>query len=183
VVCGHSMGSIVAARFAIDHPARTTALVAMGSATTLIGLGLEEMNDEVTGLAGDDYVDYLRGFQESTLARPIPADALETAVSESAKVSIPVFRALLNDACLVDFSSELGTIAAPALVVWGERDAICPRGEQDGLLAAIPGARLSVYAGAGHAMHWEEPERFAAELAAFCEEVVLAAATTPRVLG
>jgi non-heme chloroperoxidase len=125
VVCGHSMGSIVATRFAIDHPARTDGLVVMGGATTFTHLGLEEMSDEVAALSGDEYVDYLRGFQESTLARPIPAELLETAVSESAKVAIPTFRALLRDTCLVDFSSALGTIAAPALVVWGERDAFC----------------------------------------------------------
>jgi len=165
-VCGHSMGSIVATRFAIDHPERTDALVVMGGATAFTHLGLEEMDGELATLTADDYVDYLRGFQESTLAQPIAPELLETAVTESAKVSIPTFRALLRDACLVDFSADLGRIAAPTLVVWGERDAICPRSEQDGLIAAIPGARLSVYARAGHAMHWEEPERFAAELAA-----------------
>ena len=52
-----------------------------------------------------------------------------------------------------------------------ERDAFSPRAEQDALIAAIPGARLVVHEGAGHAMHWEDQERFAAELTAFVEEV------------
>ncbi|HKH16291.1 MAG TPA: hypothetical protein VKA57_02110 [Solirubrobacteraceae bacterium] len=34
-------------------------------------------------------------------------------------------------------------------------------------MAAIDGARLVVYAGAGHAVHWERPERFAADVANF----------------
>ena len=38
-------------------------------------------------------------------------------------------------------------------------------GDPDG--AAIDGARLVVYPGAGHAVHWERPERFAADLANF----------------
>jgi pimeloyl-ACP methyl ester carboxylesterase len=171
VVCGHSMGSIVATRFAIDHPARTTGLVVMGGAATFAHLGLEGMDDELAALADGEYIDYLRGFQESTLAQPIPAELLETAVSESAKVEIPTFRALLHDVCLVDFASALGAVTAPTLVVWGERDAICPRAEQDALVAAIPCARLSVHRAAGHAMHWEDPVRFAAELADFCQEV------------
>ena len=33
VLVGHSMGSFVAQRFAIDHPARTAGLVLLGSAT------------------------------------------------------------------------------------------------------------------------------------------------------
>jgi pimeloyl-ACP methyl ester carboxylesterase len=164
------MGSIVATRFAIRHPDRTAGLVVMGGASSFTRLGLEEMQAELAAVTADVYVDYLRGFQESTLARPIPAELLETAVSESAKVAIPTLRALLDDTCLVDFSGELGTIRAPALLVWGDRDAFCSRAEQNRLLAAIPGARLSVWEGAGHAMHWEEPERFAAELAQFCEE-------------
>ncbi len=39
------------------------------------------------------------------------------------------------------------------------------------LASSIPGARLLVYEGAGHAMHWEEPRRFAADLTEFALEV------------
>ncbi len=123
----------------------------MGAAATFTALGLEEMDAELAALSGDDYVDYLRGFQESTLAQPIPAELLDLVV--------------------IDFSSDLGSISAPTLIVWGDRDAICPRSQQGALLRAIPGARLSVRAGADHAMHWEHPQRFAAELAAFCDAV------------
>jgi non-heme chloroperoxidase len=38
-------------------------------------------------------------------------------------------------------------------------------------LRAITGARLVVYENAGHALHWEEPERFAADLAAFVKSL------------
>jgi pimeloyl-ACP methyl ester carboxylesterase len=172
VLCGHSMGSVVATRFAIDHPERTAGLVVMGGSSTFAHLGLEAMDAELRALAPEDYVDYLRGFQESTLARPIPAEQLEIAVSESAKVSVADLRALLWDTTVADFSGELGKVRAPTRLVWGEYDAICPRSEQDKLLTAIPGAQLSVYVGAGHAMHWEEPERFAAELADFCGEIL-----------
>jgi len=171
IVCGHSMGSIVATRFAIVHPSRTDGLVVMGGATSFAHLGLEDMTEELATMTDPIDVDYLRGFQESTLARPIPADFLDTAVSESAKLSIATFRGAWHDVVLRDFASELGAISSPTLLVWGERDAFSPRAEQDALIAAIPGARLIVHEGAGHAMHWEDPERFAAELTAFVEEV------------
>ena len=47
------------------------------------------------------------------------------------------------------------------------RDAYCPRDDQDAIASGIAGARLSVFEGAGHAPHWEQPERFASELASF----------------
>jgi pimeloyl-ACP methyl ester carboxylesterase len=36
---------------------------------------------------------------------------------------------------------------------------------------AITGSRLMVYAGTGHSPHWEEPERFAADLMTFIQSV------------
>jgi non-heme chloroperoxidase len=171
VVAGHSMGSIVAARFAIDHPDRCAGLIVMGGATSFALLGIDEMTRELAELTDPIDVDYLRGFQESTLARPIPDEFLDLAVSESAKLSIDTFRRAWHDVVLRDYSSELGAIAAPTLLVWGELDAFSPRPQQDALLAAIPDARLIVHEGAGHAFHWEDPERAAAEIAAFAEEV------------
>ncbi len=171
VICGHSMGTVVAARFALVHPERTSGLVIMGGATAFGPLGLQEMLQEFEEMTDPVDLDYLREFQESTVARPIPADFLDLAVRESAKLSVATFRDSLRGVVLRSFASELGAITAPTILAWGERDAFCPRSEQDALQAAIPGARLIVHEGAGHAFHWEDPERFARELTAFATRV------------
>lgn len=171
VVVGHSMGSIVATKFAIDHPERIDGLTIMGGATSFARLPFDEMTAELAALTDPIDVDYLRGFQESTLARPIPPEFLDLVVSESAKLRIDTFRGAWHDLVLRDFAAEIPSIAVPTEIVWGELDAFCPRSEQDALAAAIPGAQLVVYEGAGHAFHWEEPERFAAQLASFAERV------------
>ena len=64
----------------------------------------------------------------------------------------------------------------PTLIVWGDRDALSPRRDQDALLTTISGSRLVVYEGAGHALHWEQPERFAADLVAFAKSLFIGAA-------
>src|SRR5215210_1321605 len=74
VLCGHSMGSIVATRFAIDRRDRTDGLVIAAGAPTFAALGVDEMTAELAAMSDPLDVDYLRGFQESTLARPIPAE-------------------------------------------------------------------------------------------------------------
>ena len=66
-----------------------------------------------------------------------------------------------------DFAEELSRIQSPTLIVWGDADPLCPRATQEELSRAIAGAQLIVYQDAGHAMHWEEPARFAADLVAF----------------
>lgn len=63
--------------------------------------------------------------------------------------------------------TEAGLITAPTRIIWGDRDQYCPRGDQLKLAEAIPGAELLVYEGTGHAVHWEEPARVAADVAAF----------------
>ncbi len=76
----------------------------------------------------------MREFQESTLARPVPQAFLDTVVQESLKVPARVWHAafagFMEDAC----AGELGKITAPTLIVWGTRDAFCPRRDQDALL-------------------------------------------------
>jgi non-heme chloroperoxidase len=168
-VVGHSMGASIAQRFAIDHPERTLGLAVIGSLPTwkdhpdFVGLW-----DSVVSTL-EDPVDpaFVREFQVSTLALPVPPEFLDTVVAESLKLPARVWRAVLREALLdADFSGELGTIQAPTLIFWGDRDSMT-QGGQGALSAAIPGSRRLVYAGAGHGLHWELPERFAADLAAF----------------
>jgi non-heme chloroperoxidase len=53
--------------------------------------------------------------------------------------------------------------------MWGDKDGMMTRADQDALLAGIRGSRLVVYPGTGHAPHWEEPERVARDLVAFLQ--------------
>ena len=71
-----------------------------------------------------------------------------------------------------DFSEELSKIKAPTLIVWGDQDARYPRSEQEALVRAITDARLVIFSGAGHFLHWEEPERFSAGLVTFIENLI-----------
>jgi pimeloyl-ACP methyl ester carboxylesterase len=173
VVVGHSMGSMVAQRFAASHPGRVAGLVLMGAFRTIYNdPGLREFADSV--LAGlTDPVDesVAREFQVSTLARPVPPEFLEMVIGESVRVPARVWRATFKGFLETpDFSGELATLTAPALIAWGDRDTYSPRADQHALQAAIPDSRLIVYPGAGHAFHWEDPDRFVADLISFVYE-------------
>lgn len=66
----------------------------------------------------------------------------------------------------------LNKIEVPALLVWGDQDGVVTRADQDAQMAAIEGARLVIYPGAGHGVHWEQPERFASDLLIFSQALV-----------
>ncbi len=169
VVAGHSMGGTNAQRFAIDHPERTLGLVLAGSFATFRGNPalVEFWQSAVSPLRDPIDPRFVREFQESTIAQPVPPAFLDAVVQESLKVPARVWRAAFEGFMEDDVAGDLGNIKAPTLILWGARDAYCPRADQETLLAAIPGSRLLVYGSAGHALHWEEPRRFAADLVAF----------------
>jgi pimeloyl-ACP methyl ester carboxylesterase len=80
---------------------------------------------------------------------------------------VHVWRAALQGLLDAPPPTEAGLITAPTRILWGDRDAYCPRDEQLRLVDAIPGAELIVYERTGHALHWERPARAAADVAAF----------------
>lgn len=63
----------------------------------------------------------------------------------------------------------MGTITAPTLIIWGDRDHLLPGEDQRELTDAIPGSRLVVYQETGHLVLWEQPDRVATDLIAFVE--------------
>lgn len=166
-VVGHSMGSFVAQQLTLDHPERVARLVLVGAGPTGVLDAAKAMQGDVEALVDPVPDAFVRAFQLGTLHRPVPAAFLEAVIAESRKLPARVWRALLAGMLRFDARAHPGRIACPTLLVWGRHDAIFGRAEQDRLLEAIPGAALRVYEGSGHDPHWEEPERFAHDLAAF----------------
>ena len=168
VIVGHSMGSYIAQRFAIDHPERTIALVLMGTFKIIAGhADLVEFRAELDEIEDPVPTELAREFQESTIARQLAPGQLEQAIAESCKVPAHVWRAGLQGLLDAAAPTDTGQITAPTRILWGDRDQFTSHDEQLRLLDAIPGAELLVYEGTGHALHWEEPARAAADIAAF----------------
>jgi pimeloyl-ACP methyl ester carboxylesterase len=174
IVAGHSMGAMVAQRFAVDAPERLRALVLMASFSTLYHRPLiaDFVRSAVEPLADPIDPAFAREWQMSSVGRPVDPAFLDTVVGETLKVPSRVWRAafaglLETPACL----KQLATVSVPTLLLWGDRDGYADRHDQDALLAAIPGSRLIAYAAGGHAIHWEDPERVAVDLTAFVQGV------------
>ncbi|MGE0362479.1 MAG: alpha/beta fold hydrolase [Vicinamibacterales bacterium] len=169
VVVGHSMGGLVAQRFALDYPARTRGLVLIGTFASLKGhAGIQAMWDEALADLTDPVAPaFAREFQESTLARPIPAGQLDTFVAESLKVPARVWQAAFRGFLDNEVAAAGRQVTVPTLVLWADKDAFVDRAARDRLAASIPGATVLDYEGHGHAMHWEDPARVAGDIARF----------------
>jgi len=172
VIVGHSMGGAVAQRFAIDMPERTLGIVLVDTfATFSDNPTIEEFQGALSALSDPIDPSFVREFQASTLTKPVPLAFFDKIVGESLKVPARVWQAVI--AGLLDHESflELGQINAPTLIIWGDQDAYVPRRDAEALQAAIAGSQLLIYPDTGHDVQWEEPGRFAADLAAFVERL------------
>jgi pimeloyl-ACP methyl ester carboxylesterase len=66
-----------------------------------------------------------------------------------------------------DFSNELEKIQVPALILWGDKDAMCLLKGQQELKEGLSNSQLLVYKDTGHALHWEDGNRFVVDVVAF----------------
>jgi non-heme chloroperoxidase len=169
IVVGHSMGSMVAQRIAIDHTERVRGVVLAGvfGHPQADSPALAELADGFGSIEDPIAREVAHEFQVSTTATPLEPEQLNTFVDESLKVPARVWREAFNGFPRVDYSAELSGLNIPALIVYGDQDELISRTEQDALLDALPDARFEVYEGVGHAMHWEQPERFAQDIVEF----------------
>jgi non-heme chloroperoxidase len=168
LIVGHSMGRAIAQRFAIDFPRRTLGLVLIGAfAGEARNPVVAEIEETVSALTDPVDPGLCAGVptEHTGAAGPggVPRDRCP---GESQTPSVGLARGvrrIRED----DVAAELGKISAPTLVISGDRDGFAAPDVLEARVQDVAGARLVVYHGAGHALHWEEPARFAADLAAF----------------
>ena len=171
IIVGHSLGGVVAQQFAISYPQLTKALVLVDTdASFFDNPGLPEFLDGI--LKFEKPVDYsfARDFQLSTLAQPIDSLQLALFINESLKLPLYVWKGVAAALIEVDFTKDLSIIDAPILIMWGDKDVICLKKDQENFARNLKNERLIVYEGTGHALHWEEPERFVADVVSFVKD-------------
>jgi pimeloyl-ACP methyl ester carboxylesterase len=159
MIVGHSMGSFVARRMAVLAPSRVDGLVLIGAGATTRTASVRGMQEAVAALS--DPVDpvFVREFQVGTVYRPVPRDFMERVIADSARMPARVWKALL--AGMLDYTPGDHEIRCRTLVVGGDHDSVFTRGEQEETARLIPGAKVRIVEGVGHALHWEDPELFA----------------------
>jgi non-heme chloroperoxidase len=167
-IVGHSMGGVIAQRFALDYPQLTRGLVIAGSAASLKdNPGMPEFYQQVQGLADPMDKDFMDEFQKATLAKPIDRKYYNVLVAEGMKVPVRVFKQALHGLIEADYTHELKNIKSPVLIVWGAKDSFITEDNQAQLVKGIKESDFLVYERTGHALHWEEPNRFVNDLIGF----------------
>jgi pimeloyl-ACP methyl ester carboxylesterase len=165
VIVGHSMGSFVAQALVEHAPDRFTGVVLVSGAPRCD-------NDVVTGLgeainALTDPVDeqFVREFQYSTVALPVPPEFMDAAIANSRRIPARVWKDILVG--LLAYRPAAERPAVRTLVLGGKKDAVFSVAEQTQLARQFPDGRLQLFDAVGHALHWERPQAFVDALLRF----------------
>ena len=171
VLAGHSGSCPVVRRVAIDQPERVAGLVLEASPTTLRGdARLDEFVTTVVADLEDPIgADFARSFVVDTSSKGLDQALVEHLVDQLLKVPARVWKEMFARLLQYDDTSELGHIVAPVLLIWGDNDALVGHDMQELQAERIPAATSLTYPGVGHTPRWEEPIRFAADVATFVE--------------
>ena len=170
-IVGHCLGSFVAQHVATNAPDRVSKLVLVASGTTLRNDTVRELQREIATLKDTSPVPeaFARAFQSSTIYSPLPADFVQAVVNESVKVPVHVWRGVVAELLAPESEAQLQKVKTPTLIVWGDKESLFPRSEQDRLVSVLRNSVFKVYPDTGHALHWERPERFAKDLQEFID--------------
>lgn len=173
IFAGFSMGGVIAKRFTLDHPDRVKGLVLIG---TPLNLKEKPQIDELWKLllTLEDPIDpdFIRSFNEGVPVKQVPAEFMEHINQANMKVPAYIWRDAFKGVWEADMMDEISAITVPALVLWGDHDSFTKLEDQKELASGIPVSKLKVYNGNGHAIHWEEPERFSDDVIEFIEKKV-----------
>lgn len=177
VVCGWSLGGLVAQRLARRHAQRVRRLVLVASTPRFL-----ESDEWPHGMRASTLETFARDLAEdpaATLATFVKLNALNGARGREAirefsarlaERSAPSRGALEHGLAWLretDLRVDAGWIATPALVLHGARDALAPVAAGRWLAQALPHAELVVWEDAAHLPFFTHREAFVAALETF----------------
>ena len=181
VLCGWSMGGMVALAAAARYPDRVRGLILVGASPVFTN---REGWD--AGLAPEVVADFTAQLLTDFRATVLRFLALQARGSENAKQVIALLRQQVDFAGepsrttlaaglellrTVDLRADAERISCPTLIVHGDRDALCPVVAGHWLAEHIPGAVLAAHAKAAHAPFLSHSEWFLDQVTAFCEKL------------
>ena len=168
VLVGACLGGWIAAEMMVRSTARFSCLVLVAPLGVKFA-GRDER--DIADMHAMTAADYLR----AAWADPAKGDVDFTALPESEVAAIVRGR----DAFALygwkpymhnpQLKRWLHRIDVPTLLLWGAADRIVTPAYGEQWRAAIPGARIEVINSAGHFPHWEQPEAFVRQVAAFAD--------------
>ncbi|MCC7483439.1 MAG: alpha/beta hydrolase [Burkholderiales bacterium] len=164
---GQSMGGWACLNFALQFPARSKALVL---ANTTGGIGDASVVDVLIE-HGDPGAQRIsgKGFDESNPELAFLLAQFRT-LNDALNPPLRESRASFMTSREGPKAAELAGLSVPTLLIGATGDVLFPPAVMQACAKLIPGARLKLFEGAGHFVHYELPGEFNETVASFLKE-------------
>jgi len=159
VICGHSFGGLVAAKFAIQHPEQTDALILASGFASAPQVSQERLVSWISATGHPFHKSLGTTFKVqmarllargSSLGMQDEVAAIRMIARQSAKTSKITTNQRLRVIQKADLRPELDQILAPTLIIAGAKDKSFFLSSAQEMYESIPGASLEVIEGTGH---------------------------------
>jgi pimeloyl-ACP methyl ester carboxylesterase len=181
-IVGHSLGSIIAQKFAEYWPERTAHVVLISSTGGF-------PPDRPKKPAQFDFAAEIRKLKEPIDAdspfmiawwdspTPVDPDFIRRQRKDAAGIPLRVWLAVLDEAlpadnAFADLQATLPRLKAPTLLIWGSKDPIMEEEVRQTLRNGLPHAKVKVFEGLGHNPFWEDPQGVAQSINAFLDTAI-----------
>lgn len=168
-ILGNSLGGHIAILYALKEPSQVLSIILTGSS------GLYEKAMGTTFPRREDK-EYIRKKIQSTFYDPASAsdamiDEVFSAVNDRGKLIRAI--SMAKSALRHNLADKLGQINTPALLIWGNQDAITPPFVGEKFKELLPNSTLFFIDKCGHAPMLERPVEFNKYLADFLHKLAL----------
>ena len=155
-VCGLSLGGVVAIAMYAAAPERCASLILADSfAVHPDGKAIYDRS-----IAASHDMRGLATARVGALLASENAGLRSEVIDTMARIDPAAYRIGAEAVWLADQRERAAAIQVPTLVIVGDEDAITPPALSEKLVALIPGAQLSVIAGASHIANLDKPAEF-----------------------
>ena len=171
ILCGWSLGSLLALQAATVAPQRIKKLILVGGTPSFTQRAdwphaqppalLDTFCDAIAKDAAGTLKRFIALFnQGDTQARLIGRAMIKQLLATPLPDTATLLAGLgwLRD---VDLREQIASITVPSLLIHGENDPLMPRAAAQWLKETLPNAQLEVFSGAAHAPFLNDPDRFA----------------------
>lgn len=181
ILCGWSMGGLLAQYWAALYPREVHGLVLLSSTPRFVakddwshGMDLKLMSEFGVAVASDVGAALMR-FSALQAQGDVHARAVMRRLREVLSADrMPASHTLMDGLELLretDLRACSGAIRSPTLIIHGRQDRVCPVSAAEWLSGAISGASLSIHEGASHAVFLSDPGRVGSEISAFVKSI------------
>jgi pimeloyl-ACP methyl ester carboxylesterase len=150
---GESLGGMIGAAFAAEHPARLHSLTLCSTPLTLGQGKLDERGPSVQNSISD----FVQDSWDEGVLTPLDVAQRKWVKSEWERNPAHIRSGIVQWAPTIDLSHALGRIAVPTLLISPLHSPLTSPEEQQELHAAIRGSQLVPVDGYGHELYWDKP--------------------------